>query len=655
MPKGMKLLLGGVLGVVFAFVFQASAVSAAPNIANYYLGPLPTDSDSLRKLEKTDLLIVSADQFITRREIISNLKKANPNLVVLAYVPTQSYNFRYWPDDLVFKNMTGISENWWLRDKAGNVISSWPGTKDLNMDHGWSEYLVKFINTSIVPLQNVDGIFFDVVNEGVSWVNHGDVVLGNATTASEIDAEYVARMQYLLQYARDNIKVKFIVINGSSKDSYQPFVNGRMYETFPTPWELGGSWSALMTRLQKNRAMNAEPQLYIFNANSNNSGKQDDYKKVRFGLASSLLVDNVFFSYDHGDQNHGQVWWYDEYDAQLGTPSGNAVSAKGAQAFASDVWRRDFTNGLALVNPTSQTQSVDLGGEYEKLIGTQDVAVNDGQIVDSVNLSPKDGILLYKTFQTISDVVYPNGTFLRFYTNSGKRARNGFFAYEKGLSGGAKNFSGDIDGDGEEEKILVTGTKIKIADSNGEEWYNDYPFGPKYKGELNVAVGKLSGSEQKQIVVAGSTGGYIVVYSNRGTIVKDKLYPLGKTYKEGFTVAVVKIGASPVVMLGTVGRGAAQVLWYDSKFSKIAGKFFPWGKTYKGSVSVAAGDFNGDAKDEIAVTGFKKKPVIGVFTTTGKKTNEFTISGIFGNKKIVIGAVRFNGELRQQLVVMSEN
>jgi hypothetical protein len=281
--------------------------------------------------------------------------------------------------------------------------------------------------------------------------------------------------------------------------------------------------------------------------------------------------------------------------------------------------------------------------------------VNDGQIVDSVNLSPKDGILLYKTFQTISDVVYPNGTFLRFYTNSGKRARNGFFAYEKGLSGGAKNFSGDIDGDGEEEKILVTGTKIKIADSNGEEWYNDYPFGSKYKGELNVAVGKLSGSEQKQIVVAGSTGGYIVVYSNRGTIVKDKLYPLGKTYKEGFTVAVVKIGASPVVMLGTVGKGAAQVLWYDSKFSKIAGKFFPWGKTYKGSVSVAAGDFNGDAKDEIAVTGFKKKPVIGVFTTTGKKTNEFTISGIFGNKKIGIGAVRFNGELRQQLVVMSEN
>jgi len=44
-----------------------------------------------------------------------------------------------------------------------------------------------------------------------------------------------------------------------------------------------------MNGLEVNRESNAQPYIYIFNANTNNTGKSDDYRQMRFGLASSLI------------------------------------------------------------------------------------------------------------------------------------------------------------------------------------------------------------------------------------------------------------------------------------------------------------------------------------------------------------------------------
>ena len=42
-----------------------------------------------------------------------------------------------------------------------------------------------------------------------------------------------------------------------------------------------------------------------------------------------------------------------------------------------------------LVNATEQSQEVDLGGDYEKIIGQQDPTVNDGSIVNQVRLGAR--------------------------------------------------------------------------------------------------------------------------------------------------------------------------------------------------------------------------------------------------------------------------
>ena len=64
------------------------------------------------------------------------------------------------------------------------------------------------------------------------------------------------------------------------------------------------------------------------------------------------------------------------------------------QSDANNIWRRDYTNGIVLVNPTSSYQTFSLGGEYRKIAGEQSPLVNDGSLVNKVTLQPHDGLIL---------------------------------------------------------------------------------------------------------------------------------------------------------------------------------------------------------------------------------------------------------------------
>jgi hypothetical protein len=61
------------------------------------------------------------------------------------------------------------------------------------------------------------------------------------------------------------------------------------------------------------------------------------------------------------------------------------------------VMRRDFENGIAIVNANSVPVTVPLETTYKKINGTQDRTVNDGSTVTSATIQPKDGIILLRT------------------------------------------------------------------------------------------------------------------------------------------------------------------------------------------------------------------------------------------------------------------
>jgi hypothetical protein len=80
-------------------------------------------------------------------------------------------------------------------------------------------------------------------------------------------------------------------------------------------------------------------------------------------------------------QQTGTVWIRDVTLTQGGLP----------------VYRRDFAGGVVIVNAGTQAQTLDLGGSYVKIDGTQDRSVNDGSTVTSVTVGAYDGVILLRS------------------------------------------------------------------------------------------------------------------------------------------------------------------------------------------------------------------------------------------------------------------
>jgi hypothetical protein len=59
------------------------------------------------------------------------------------------------------------------------------------------------------------------------------------------------------------------------------------------------------------------------------------------------------------------------------------------------VYRRDFENGIALVNPKGNGPvEITLEEEFRRISGKQAPGVNNGQLTKTVKLNDRDGIIL---------------------------------------------------------------------------------------------------------------------------------------------------------------------------------------------------------------------------------------------------------------------
>jgi len=98
------------------------------------------------------------------------------------------------------------------------------------------------------------------------------------------------------------------------------------------------------------------------------------------------------------------VVWFDEYDHSLGSGL-----AKPTAAWQKGVWRRDFDNGIVLVNPKGNgPQTVTLEEPFVKIKGSQDPTTNNGQTVTTVSLKDRDGIILMRT-KSVTRPATPSG------------------------------------------------------------------------------------------------------------------------------------------------------------------------------------------------------------------------------------------------------
>ncbi len=663
MAAALVLVLVGYIGLLFPG--SSSAVRISPRRANYFLGwDIP--ASKIPELAKWDLLILDMETQVNSQAALKKIKELNPDIILLAYITPQEIKTDAATSYSIMRRklVSGIQQNWYLTDVQNNKISFWPGTWMLNVADTapqingarFNQYLAQFVNREIFSTGLWNGVFYDNAWKEVKWIA-GDKVDFNKDSLpdSDIDNHWQQGMRQLYQETRRLGGERFIIMGNTNNDAYKNDLNGAMLESFPN----AGSWKETMRLYASNQQGGPLPRFMVINANTGNKGTEtSNLKKVRFGLASTLMLDG-YYSYDFGDQNHNQTWWYDEYDVELGKPLGTALSLNNKPQFEEDVWRREYENGIALVNATAQSQDIDLGGEYEKITGTQDKNINNGAIISQLSLPAKDGVIMLRTFQTLKNLVFGNGNFVRFFDSKGNRARNGLFIYEEGILGGAKIYYGDLDADGQEEKIIATGQKLQIFNSSNQIWFEGFPFA-NYKGELNIAIGKIAGAYTDSIIVTQNKGGQAMIYNYHGGIVKENIFPLGKTYKAGLSVAIAEDAAVAPAKNGqiVVARGNGhrpEVIIYNNNFSKINKRFFVDTARLKGELGVAVGDVNADKQKEIIVSyDFGKYKQIKIYTLAGKLLSQFRVSSSFTTGPVTVGAVDVDFDGKDEVVLMNK-
>lgn len=599
-----------------------------PKLANYYLEYFQLISQNdYSELMKWDLLILPNEVSSSNRQFIEQYKNDRPSNLILAYIyPAMSLTLPH----TLYSRID--AENLWLRDRNGNKLQIWQGLYATNLtNQRWQEMNLDFISSKMSEAP-WDGIMYDTVDTNIDRYSGNGIDIngdGQADPSSVYNGAWQRAMAELFSKTRQRLgNDKIIVMNGQSNDGYQPNVNGRIFEMFPTPWEGNGSWHASMYQyLKRLPTKNRQPAIYVINGSTNNNGRSNDYRKVRFGLTSALLGDG-YFSFDFGDQRHEQLWWYDEYDVALGRAESSYYNLlkNNSDYVEPGLWRRDFENGVSIVNSSGKDQLFIFSREqFEKIKGTQDRNFNDGSKVNYIRLANNDGIIMRRIKQDVIASVFPNGNFIRVFNSSGAQQRNGFFAYRPDSLPNALVLLEDLDNDGARDRITEQGGQLVVYRS-GKSTVRISPYGTNFKGKLSFAAYDFNKDGFKEIIVAPLSGGgpHVKIYSATGRMLTPGFFVFDKNFRGGVNLAVgdVNNDGKGEIIAGA-GKGMVSTVKILSEQGRTLGSFPAYDKNFRGGVNVAVGDVDNDGKDELVTGAASGGPHVRIFDYAGRLRGQF--------------------------------
>lgn len=385
------------------------------------------------KLARLDIVVLNnfpgweSAHGTTMQNVVTSIKARNSRTLVFSYIVQNEVN----PTPGSAWNEVRLkldAERWWLY-KSGStgehVESTWPGVHITNYTlavptNSSGERFVdwyarwtyqKFLAT--VPA--LDGAYTD----NFFWkprVNGDWNRDGIAENPDNAEAQRLHRqgMRRHIEVLRGLMPERYQIGNiggwGASKavyPEYEGLLHGGVLEHYigeswspeGSNWKgqlnTWGSWKELMQRYRKVMNSVAEPKLVIFNQ----LGDPRDYQAFRYGFASCLMDDAYYQMSDAtGPGIYSTVPWFDEYDVSLG----DAITQPPTSAWLSGVYKREFENGIVLVNPRGNGDvEVDLGQDFRRVSGSQDPSANNGLVTRRVRLKDRDGIVLLRlTTQT---------------------------------------------------------------------------------------------------------------------------------------------------------------------------------------------------------------------------------------------------------------
>lgn len=629
----------------------AGSRPGAPRLVNYYL-PWQLSEGELAELARWDVLILDMENQVTNPDKLRKLRTLNPSIKLIAYVTSQEirYDALSGTSEMRRRLASGIKFEWYLLDTSGNRISFWKDTSMLNMSSlspvvngkTWSTHLANFVHQEIASSGLWDGIFYDNAWQDVDWLAKNNKITVDANRDGQLDPDANSAWQQgyerLFTETRRLVPQSFWILanTGPGHARYNALVDGIMIESFPE-----FDWAYTMQVAAQKKKIAGRPAL-IFNSNTHNTGVFSSWSQMRYGLTSALLLD-AYFSFDNGAHDHAARWWYDEYTTSLGDPLGAAYNTKGHTVFnRSAVWRRDFTGGSVLVNPTDSVQTVNLGAVYYALGGSQDTRVNHGGAVRSVTIQPRDGVILLKKTVLPEQSVFMSGSYLQPVGAT----TPGVFAADPSVPAGAYVYSGDVEGRGTEQKIVLTKNKLEVWSKDGTVLFSDLPLGAQGSFSYTLAVATpVPGQPLSYAVAQKSGGGAIVVY--RGIQKVHTIYPLGTTYRGGLSIALADTNGNgnPELIVGVRGKKGGEVLIYNEQNDRFVGRFTPYSAKEADGVSVAVIK-DSMTENFLVITApiNKSKGMARFFSLGGKKLKEFAFQTSSGRSSAeLVASERYGG------------
>jgi hypothetical protein len=547
--------------------------------------------------------------------------------------------------------------NWWLRDANHNKVQPWYDISAINVtNRAWQDWYVSYMRDKInLPVWS--GIMFDVVDAEIAHYSRSGIDIdgdGTVDSTATVNQRWQQGMAELFAKTKAMLGNKIIVTNGNSIESYQKNTNGRIFERFPTPWEGNGSWQASMYQyLKRLPPKNKAPQTYIINGTTSRGG-QSDYRRMRFGLASALLGDG-YFSFDNGNSTHSQLWWYDEYDLALGRAESSYYNLlkPGNDFIEAGLWRRDFENGVAIVNSTAKDQVYVFKREqFEKIRGTQDRNFNDGSKVNYIKLAPNDGIVMKAVKQDLVGVPFANGNFIRVFNSVGAQERSGFFAYRSDSAANTLVLLDDLDNDGQRDRVSdQNGTLVVVRAGKGTVRIT--PFGSGFHGKLSFAAYDFNHDGIKEIVVAPATSGgpHVRTYSPSGKLINSGFFAFDKSFHGGVNLAVGDInndGQGEIVV--APNKGLPPTVKIFTNQGKAIGSILAYDKNFRGGVNLAIGDVYNDGKNMLVTGAASGGPHLRIFDYKGNLRGQFMAFDPKNGAGISVMVADTNGDGKKEIL-----
>ncbi len=416
-----------------------------PKLFNEYTGVLATE-ERIDSLSFWDFIILNTWNLINKPDAFGpsgTIRQNNQDCLIFIYFSAADYSpYSAVKLDCGFQSV--FRDSWLIKDVNGDSLKffhlpdgKWTYAMDLSTQV--NQILPYYLNKHILATGRVDGIYYDWITEGISWVNYDDQNPsgpididsdGIADSDQKIDQMWVQGTKALLTNSKAIFSDSSIIIgNGGSyfDDTYKGLLQGRMNEGLYSA--LG--WYDWHTIVRGHYLMHkdaAKPKLSMIQF----TGDKIDYQRMRFGLSTALLL-GAYYQYTSAGTYHS-TWWYDEYAVNrdtgkaewsidckgyLGEPLNQPYNAKNAQEKLADLldaddsksnsilWRRDFQYGTVFCNPSSQPISLSFEevkgtrntDNIYRINGTQDRSVNNGQKVQSgLTIGAQDGLILLVDF-----------------------------------------------------------------------------------------------------------------------------------------------------------------------------------------------------------------------------------------------------------------